>query len=275
VRGQQASTNGQIIQIPGHIIDLMPTLLAVSGGQYPTERSGVKFQPMEGCSLLPAFENKPITRAAPLFFEHEGSRAVRDGKWKLVSVSGDAWELYDLDADPTELNNLIAKDPAKALELSAAWDAWAKRCHVEVTRAVATPPIAHRPLRISCDVQAESREGVILAQGGRQHGYALHLRDGRPVFSVRIAGEVFAIQAAEAPAGRFSLVATLAKDGAMRLSVNGRDVARGKASGWIPVQPQDELSLGEDAHTAVGNYAAPHPLKGTVENIRIASPDPQ
>ena len=93
----------------GHIIDVMPTLLAVSGAHYPAERNGVKVQPMEGRSLLPALDNQPIDRDAPLFFEHEGSRAVRDGKWKLVSLSGDAWELYDLEADPTEMNDLMAQ----------------------------------------------------------------------------------------------------------------------------------------------------------------------
>ena len=78
----------------------MPTLVAVSGAKYPAERNGVKIQPMEGRSLLPALENQPVARAEPLFFEHEGSRAVRDGKWKLVSLSGDAWELYDLEPIP-------------------------------------------------------------------------------------------------------------------------------------------------------------------------------
>ena len=91
----------------------------------------MKIQPMEGRSLLPALENQPIVRAAPLFFEHEGSRAVRDGKWKLVSLPGDAWELYDLEADPTEMNNLIGSEAAKARQLIAAWEAWAKRCHVD------------------------------------------------------------------------------------------------------------------------------------------------
>jgi arylsulfatase len=77
--------------------------------------------------------DQPIARSAPLFFEHEGSRAVRDGKWKLVSLSGAAWELYDLGADPTEMNNLINQKADTAKKLSAAWEAWAKRCHVDTS----------------------------------------------------------------------------------------------------------------------------------------------
>jgi hypothetical protein len=214
---------------------------------------------------------------------------VRDGKWKLVSLSGDAWELYDFDADPTEMRNLVSTMPEKVRQLTVQWEVWAKRCHVEVERsplnsasarstsagdqqaAPATPQIANRPLRIRCQVQPESRDGVILAQGGRQHGYALHLEDGRPVFSVRIAGQLFSVKALEAPAGRFSLEATLAKDGVMRLAINGREVAKAKASGLIPTQPQDELSIGEDTRTAVGNYQAPYPLVGKVQHVEITA----
>jgi arylsulfatase len=64
-----------------------------------------------------------------LFFEHDGSRAVRDGKWKLVSARAGEWELYDIDADRTELNNLAANHPEKTRELAARWDEWARRTH--------------------------------------------------------------------------------------------------------------------------------------------------
>ena len=118
----------------GHIIDLMPTFAELAGASYPAERNGVKVQPMEGRSLLPALTgNQPIARSAPLFFEHDGSRAVRDGDWKLVSVVGDAWELYDLATDPTEMRNLVSAQPEKVRTLASQWDVWAKRAHVDAS----------------------------------------------------------------------------------------------------------------------------------------------
>jgi arylsulfatase len=108
----------------------MATLVDVAGANYPKERAGVAVLPMEGVSLRPAFANKPLARKSPLFFEHDGSRAVRDGKWKLVSARAGEWELYDIDADRTELNNLAGKHSDKVKELAARWDAWAQRTNV-------------------------------------------------------------------------------------------------------------------------------------------------
>ena len=65
-----------------------------------------------------------------LFWEHEGNRAVRQGKWKLVSRHPGNWELYDLEADRTELHDLAGANPEKVKELAAMYDAWAKRCGV-------------------------------------------------------------------------------------------------------------------------------------------------
>lgn len=80
--------------------------------------------------MRPGFVNKPLQRKARLFFEHDGSRAVRDGKWKLVGTRGGEWELYDIEADRTELNNLASNHPSRVRELAAHWDEWARRTNV-------------------------------------------------------------------------------------------------------------------------------------------------
>ena len=84
---------------------------------------------MEGKSLVPTFDNKPIEREA-IYWEHEGNRAIRKGKWKLVSRHPGKWELYDLEADRTELNDLSQEYSRTADQLRAMYEAWAARCGV-------------------------------------------------------------------------------------------------------------------------------------------------
>ena len=125
------SGNGQLRTQPGHLIDIMATCVDVAGATYPKRYKGKGILPMEGRSLAPAFEDRPIQRDA-LFWEHEGNAAVRVGDWKLVRLGRDGpWELYDLKADRTELHNLALAQPARAKELAAKWDAWAVRAQVK------------------------------------------------------------------------------------------------------------------------------------------------
>ena len=112
-----------------HIIDLMPTCLEVAGAAYPSAFKGHSIKPVEGKSLLPVFKNMD-SRHEALFWEHEGNRAVRKGKWKLVSEYPGNWELYDMEKDRTELNDLSADHPERVLELEALYHAWAEKCHV-------------------------------------------------------------------------------------------------------------------------------------------------
>ena len=118
---------GELEQQSGHVIDLVATCLEAAGAALPKEFNGKPTLPLEGVSLLPAFAGAPLSRERPIFFEHEGNRAVRDGKWKLVAkgVKG-AWELYDIDADRTEMNDLAAKHPQRVEAMADAWRKWAE-----------------------------------------------------------------------------------------------------------------------------------------------------
>ena len=118
---------------PGHLIDIMPTVVEVSGAAYPASLKGAGIYPMEGVSLAPAFTGQALGRKQPLFWEHEGNRAVRDGKWKLVALKGKPWELYDLTADRTELHDQAALNPTLANTLAGKWNLWAERTFVTWT----------------------------------------------------------------------------------------------------------------------------------------------
>jgi arylsulfatase len=123
------AARGEFRDQVGHVIDVMATCAEVGGATYPAKRGGVAVTPREGTSLVPAFAGRPLEREY-LAWEHEGSRAIRAGKWKLVAKANAAWELYDLDADPVELTDLAGKKPDRVKDLAARWDAWAKRSNV-------------------------------------------------------------------------------------------------------------------------------------------------
>jgi arylsulfatase len=126
-RGIPSERRGGLEKQPGHVIDLMATAVDLAAAKYPAEYQGNAILPMEGVSLLPAFEGKPLDRKRPIFWEHEGNKAVRDGKWKLVQKWRGPWELYDMEADRTELHDVAARNPEVAARLQAAWEAWQRR----------------------------------------------------------------------------------------------------------------------------------------------------
>ena len=126
---------------PAHIIDIMATCIDVAGGSYPSSYNENDIQPMEGKSLLPVFENKTLDRKA-IYWEHEGNRAVRMGKWKLISkahkqhsfvwdktdeLAIEDWELFDMETDRTEMHNRAEAHPEMVRQMAAMWLAWAKR----------------------------------------------------------------------------------------------------------------------------------------------------
>lgn len=120
---------GELRRQVGHVIDLMATCVDVAGAEYPAKLNGHAVRPMEGVSLRPFFDSDRVTPRT-LFWEHMQNRGVRNGRWKLVAARGSGWELYDVQRDPTELNNLIQTRPELARDLAAKWAAWAKRVDV-------------------------------------------------------------------------------------------------------------------------------------------------
>lgn len=116
--------SGQLRHHPAHLIDIAATLYDLASANYPSEAT-----PLEGISLLPAFENNSLERKA-LYWEHEGNRAVRSGNWKLVAKHKGAWELYDISKDRTESHDLSQQYPDKLKELIALYENFAQRCHV-------------------------------------------------------------------------------------------------------------------------------------------------
>ena len=119
-----------IVHEPTHISDIPATCIAAAGASYPSELNGSAVTPIEGVSFMDAIETGDWKRNLPIYWEHEGSRAVRIENWKLVAEVGGDWELYDMDEDRTELNNLVERNAPKAAEMIALYDAWADRCGV-------------------------------------------------------------------------------------------------------------------------------------------------
>ncbi|MDG2224025.1 MAG: glycoside hydrolase family 127 protein [Rubripirellula sp.] len=126
---------GGIVNAPAHLIDLMPTLVDAADADYPKQNDGQAIQPMEGVSLIPSMSGSSIDRQAPIGFEHHGNLALRDGRWKIVSAyrrdQPTKWELYDMEQDRTELNDLAAQEPARLEKMVAQWQAWANRVGVQ------------------------------------------------------------------------------------------------------------------------------------------------
>ena len=129
---------GAVNETSAHLVDVMATLVDITGATYPEVSRGEEVGGMDGISLLPAFKNGTIERNKPVFFQWQNGKAVIDGKWKLVvqtyrkndresglwDFSSQDWELYDLSRDKTEINNLVASNSEKFIELKEKYRTW-------------------------------------------------------------------------------------------------------------------------------------------------------
>ena len=104
----------------------MPTVLELAGLDYPSSYKGKTLPPLPGRSLVPVFKGKEPKDRDAIFLHYSSNRAIIAGKWKLASSFNQPWELYHLDLDRTETNNLAKKHPEKVAELEARFMRWWK-----------------------------------------------------------------------------------------------------------------------------------------------------
>jgi arylsulfatase A-like enzyme len=114
---------------PSHLIDIMATCIEVSSATYPEKFKRKAIIPLEGKSLVESFKTN-VKKDRILMWEHFGNAAIRDGKWKLVMLNGRNWELYDMETDRSELNNLAPAHPEKVKTLANLWEKNAHRTFI-------------------------------------------------------------------------------------------------------------------------------------------------
>ncbi|HOY16243.1 MAG TPA: arylsulfatase [Haliscomenobacter sp.] len=128
IKSQRGKFSAQV----AHLIDIMPTLLQLSGTSYPsTFHQGMPIQKLEGLSLVDNLKTGKVQSRPYLFWEHQGYCAIRKGDFKAVkSLEDSTWQLYDLKKDRTEQQDLAGQLPGMVQELDEKWNEWATTHHV-------------------------------------------------------------------------------------------------------------------------------------------------
>lgn len=285
---------GTLEKQPGHLIDILATCVDVAGAEYPKEFKGKPITPREGTSLRPAFTGQKLNRSQPLFWEHEGNRAIREGDLKLVALENQPWRLYDLAADRSEQNDLATSRPDEVKSLAGKWQTWAARANVlplgawranrpkgaanKKTRfdlkngdhleGNTAPAVVNRGFTITAKFDATSTDGVILAHGGAVHGYSLSIHQGKLTFLIRSAGDFSQVTLPDPPSGPQTAVVRFTAAGILTLS-SGDKQASAKSNGPIKSNPKDGLDVGNDTGAPVGPYATGKRFEGKIESVSL------
>jgi len=249
-----------------HVIDIAPTIYEAVGVPFPDTLNGVAQKPLDGVSMAYSFGDAAAPgRRRSQYFEMLVNRGIyQDGWWaaarvgipwaedpRPVNPDTAVWELYNLDEDFSQANDLAATNPEKLRELQDLWWTHAARNSVlpldgrklerlngemqgrpsltgkrksftyyqgiAALPAGSAPNVLNKSFSITADVNANdgNNDGAILSLGGSDGGYGLYVRDGRPVFVGNFLGRTYARATSEEPlpAGPVKLRAEFTYDG--------------------------------------------------------------
>ncbi len=272
------AARGEVRRQYVHAIDFVPTVLELLGIETPAEVAGVPQQPVEGVSFAHTLNDaESPSRHETQYYEMLGCRAIYQRGWKAVayhpifdpgpSFDDDRWELYHVDADPSECHDLADEHPEKLHELIDLWWSEAAKHRVlpldnspfdavfgrhpgarpERSRyiyysggapvpEVSAANVRNRSHTIMAEVDVPERgaEGMLLAQGTGLGGYALFVKDGRLhyVHNFCALEQTRIVSQREVPPGEHSLAFRFTKDGEHRgtgeLLIDGEVCASGR-----------------------------------------------
>lgn len=271
----------------GHVIDVLPTTLEIAKANYPNLINGYQQSPIEGTSLAYTVSDaKASSRHTVQYYEIAGSRAIYKDGWKAsvnhdraesidlgkaadltggnVDFSKDVWELYNLNVDFNERQDLAAKYPDKLKELQALFDEEAKKYNVfplkdftahdmpagrtvfgksksvilfpgvDHITGVSSPLYEGRSFVVNAEVDLVGKEeGVLFAIGGEKSGISIFIKDGKLQLAHKTNGQINHLVAETVlPTGKaslgFSYKLNDSKDNALgteSILVNGKKVA--------------------------------------------------
>jgi len=150
---------GSITNQPGHLIDFMATFVDLADASYPKQIGEKQIDPLQGKSLLPIFRGETRKGHETLYFHFGTDRALRQGTWKLVSAKLGKWELYNLEDDRTELNDLSSQYHERVASMSKEWFRLAKDVDRLGGRGLAPVSETLRQLSFRKDTSSGSAKG--------------------------------------------------------------------------------------------------------------------
>ena len=321
--GMDESCRGQVRTQFHHVIDIAPTVLELLGYEAPAVVKGIDQQPVEGTSLAYTFDPAAVdatsvpTAKTSQYFEMFGHRAIWSAGWKAVtyhqqgrSLDDDTWELYHLDEDFSETNDLAEVHPGRLASLIELFWEEAERYGVlpidsgEARGLFAGHPVAGTPrarntfvylppldrvpidaapalgtrswqLRSQVSRADVSEQGVILALGTINNGLTAYVQDNRLVYEHNFFRNVTSITSEPLPDGDVTLGIDFdrVRRGPARVRLLAGDTVIGE--GIVPRISTMISSTGLDFGCSTAGvsdaFAAPFAFEGSIHRVEIAT----